>query len=320
MCYKYLLGWLLLLWMGSFSATAQEDNVSHELEKNSSILDRFSQRCERRTDKALRRMQRYEDKLKEKTIENAEKKAKTKGGIRKRNLIPFDEYGENPQKRKMDSIQMAQREEFAIREDSIRAHQPKDVNRDGINIRGIESSSPQGLGKEPLLDSLQLASGFMQYASPSLPTTGNTVNQSIDRAKSQLDMTGRVKSELYRQRDYWKSQLKEHPEYRKYVEKLDKECYYYSAQINKYRSALRDPSVLDDHLMNVLRRDPRFSDFLATLPAKPQDPAKMQPRQLVQQMMHSQAAAIDEDPTALIRGAKEKDRNCWATLAISLPG
>jgi len=163
-----------------------------------------------------------------------------------------------------------------------------------------ETQKSNGLGKEPLLDSLRLVYGFAEY-------TGVSKNQkSITRAQQQLNVTQRTKSELMQRKEYWKAQVKEHPEYSKWLSKMEKERYYYSAQISEYRKVLRDPATLDDKLMNALRRDPRFRDFMATLPPKPQNPEKMQPRQLVQQMMQSQAAAIDSDPTKLIKDAKNK--------------
>ncbi len=173
------------------------------------------------------------------------------------------------------------------------------------------------LGKEPLLDSLRLAEGFRQYVAGANPVTRHSspVTISIDRAQQQLDITQRTKNELMQRKEYWKAHVQEHPEYGKWLSKMEKERYYYTAQINEYRKVLRDPATLDDKLMNVLRSDPRFSDFIATLPAKPQDPAKMQPRQLVQQMMQSQAAAIDTDPAGLIKEARQKGSNLLGELS-----
>jgi hypothetical protein len=53
---------------------------------------------------------------------------------------------------------------------------------------------------------------------------------------------------------------------------------------------------------------------MATLPAKPQNPAKMQPRQLVQQMIKYQAEAIDVDPAALISDAKKRGTELLGSL------
>lgn len=98
---------------------------------------------------------------------------------------------------------------------------------------------------------------------------------------------------------------------------MEKEEYYYGAQVREYRKVLRDPSVLDDNLMSTLRADPRWSEYLAALPAKPQDQSKMQPKQLVQQMMQSQAAFIDPDAMKLISEAKKKGSDLLGELSQS---
>jgi len=140
-------------------------------------------------------------------------------------------------------------------------------------------------------------------------------HQILPRAQQQLNATQRTKSELMQRKEYYKSQVNEHPEYGKWLKKMEKERYYYTAQINEYRKPLRDPNILEDKLMNALRSDPRWNDFAATLPAKPQNPAKMQPRQTVQQMMQSQAAAIDSDPAKLIHDAKQKGNDLLGDLS-----
>ena len=177
----------------------------------------------------------------------------------------------------------------------------------------IMASASKGVGKEPLLDSLRLVYGFSCFTG--IAGEQQLVSRSLTRAQQQLNVTRHIKNELMQRKEYWKSQVKEHPEYRKWLSKMEKERYYYSAQISEYRKILRNPSVLDDKLMSALRRDPRFSDFLATLPAKPQDYSKMQPRQLVQQMMQSQAANIDPDAAKLIRDAQKKGKDLLGNLS-----
>ena len=173
-----------------------------------------------------------------------------------------------------------------------------------------------GAGKEPLLDSLRLVYGFAGDAGllPE-PALTNRANENLTRAQQQLNVTQRTKSELLQRKEYWKAQVKEHPEYGKWLGKMEKERYYYTAQVNEYRKVLRDPSAWDDRLMAAVRRDPRWSDFVATLPAKPQNTDKMQPRQLVQQMMQSQAAAIDPDAAKVIRDAQQKGNELLGNLS-----
>ena len=182
------------------------------------------------------------------------------------------------------------------------------------NVKGYapdEVKKPEaGSGKEPLLDSLRLIYGFAEFAGI------ENQKSKIDNAQKQLNTSQRTKNELQQRKEHWKAQAKEHPKSEKWLRKMEKERYYYNAQINEYRKTLRDPSNLDEKLMIALRNDPRFSDFAATLPANPQNnPAKMQPRQLVQQMMQTQAAAISADPAALIREAQQQGAELLGKLS-----
>jgi hypothetical protein len=284
----------------STSAFAQEKidrQIRKSMEKSNVTLDRFSRKSERRTKKAERRFDRYEKK------------------IIKRNGI--------------DKIE------------SDRLLEPRRARRRQTSNQKLETN----LGKEPLLDSLRLINGFAAHAdipnNQESPITSELdsraqsaiANQkssiknkksaiknkkSINRAQMQLNATQRTKSELLARKEYWKSQIGEVNQKSKIeirqLRRMEKERYYYTAQINEYRKPLRDPSNLDEKLMTALRNDPRFADFMATLPAKPQNPAKMQPRQLVQQMIKSQAEAIDADPATLISDAKRRGPELLGSL------
>ena len=175
------------------------------------------------------------------------------------------------------------------------------------------------LGKEPLLDSLRLVYGFAEHTGTSSQSTKknelSSGQKSLNRAQQQLNATQSAKSELLQRKEYWKAQANGDSKNGKWLSKMEKERYYYTAQINEYRKPLRDPSNMDDKLMSALRGDPRFADFAATLPAKPQNPAKMQPRQMVQEMMQTQATAIDADPTKLIQDAKTRGNEILGNLS-----
>ncbi len=266
--------WLHTPYVLSQETDGETRSVARSMEQTDAMLDRFVQRSERRTQKALRRFERYEKKM---------------------NPVTGDE-----------------------RVTSDMGHVTTDTVSHVTRHMSHLTNTPS-LGKEPLLDSLRLAEGFRQYiaTTPLTSHSSSLTDNSIDRAQQQLDISQRTKAELQQRKEYWKAQLKEHPGYGKWVGKMEKERYYYTAQVNEYRKMLRDPAALDSKLMDALRRDPRWSDFMAALPAKQQDPARMQPKELVQQMMQSQAASIDPDAMKLIQDAKKKGTELLGELSQS---
>lgn len=149
--------------------------VSGQIQQNSAVLDRFAAKCEKRTEKALRRMQRYEEKL-------------AKSVISKQLSVNSDQLAVN-------SGQLTNGQE----NNNI-------TPREGPG----EASST---GREPLLDSLRLAYGFAQQAglAQEAGQTGR-VWKSIAGAQEQLDITNRTKAELHRQKEKWKAEAKNHPE------------------------------------------------------------------------------------------------------------
>lgn len=186
----------------------------------------------------------------------------------------------------------------------------------GEQTDSLNQEPQNGLAREPSLDSLLLAYDFAEYAglAPDLQLSGK-VNENLNRAKQQLNITQRAKSELMKCKDHWKTKALESRKYNRWLNKMEKECYYYTAQINEYRKALRDPSHLYDRLLSTLRRDPHWGDFLATLPAKPQNTGKMQPREIVQQMLQSQAASVSPDASKLIKDVQKTGSDLLGSLS-----
>jgi len=241
---------------------------------------------------------------------------KLRQGIEKSNAM-LDNFSRKCERRTKKAERRFERYERKIDAKITKNTKITGIKQDSLRFIGVQKSqeSRNGLGKEPLLDSLRLIYGFADYTgiSPEQPLTGKA-NESLNHAQQQLNVTQRTKNELLQRKEYWKEQAKEHTECGKWLGKMEKERYYYTAQINEYRKPLRDPNALDEKLMNALRKDPRWAEFAATLPAKPQNPDKMQPRKMVQQMIQTQATAIDPDPASLLRDAKKKGNDLLGNL------
>ncbi|MDR2037073.1 MAG: hypothetical protein LBQ60_04040 [Bacteroidales bacterium] len=179
----------------------------------------------------------------------------------------------------------------------------------------IDVSTDAGLGNEPHLDNLKNAyqfSGQTQIAPPSQVQEGLS---GIDKTKQSIHASSQMKNQLHQRTGNWKQCAKGTARNQRIIKKMEKESYYYTAEVNKYRQIIRDPSTLDQQLTDALKQHPQWSSFMASLPAKPQDPEKMQPKEMIRQMMQSQAGSIDPNATQLIKDAQSKGSELLGTLS-----
>lgn len=288
-------------------AAQEADATSVERRLQSSIAhsERFVRKVARRTAKAEKRMVKYEQQL----VQMGERvdKGTGKREDRKRNKVPGSKF------RVQGSKTLPATDSVTGYSSSVTNHvaKPAQSKNDNLAQRNNQKSK---MAHEPMLDSLNLYYGFAEKSGVGGALPGEAL-ESLGQAQQQLDVTAETKKQMRQQRDYWKAQAKEHPEYQKIAGRMDKETYYYSAQVDEYRKKLRDPALLEEQVVQALRKDPRWNEYLSSLPQPQQDPAKMQPKELVQQMMKSQAAAIDPNAMKLISDARKKGSELLGELS-----
>lgn len=308
-------------------------------------LDRFSRRCEKRTDKALKRMDKYEKKISDResairdSVSSATKSRKHRKsdvsdmqlspsnlemsanakidsagnsgirniGSRKAGKKWFDDRNISDSVTEADSSNFGSSDSAGIGKPGIRTELARTAKENA------KRETRKGLGKEPLLDSLRTTYDFADKtgmtSDPSLATRHSATMESIDRAQGQLDETVDVKEQLHRRTAEAKARAKGHPEYARTVGKMEKEEYYYTAQVNEYRKSLRDPAAAEQQLMQAARKDPRWSEYAAALPPLSRGEGageRLQPKDMVKKMMQSQASAVDPDGSKLLADAQKQ--------------
>ncbi len=256
-----------------YAQSEEQKMMQQSAGQTAARADRFTRQCDRRTAKAERRMARYEKKLQRKAS-----KSPNPPQVPDRETV-VKKSGDISNEPMMDSLQTVYK--FAEANDLLPAKQ-------SINIPSANNPSGPSM--------------------PGMPQSQatNDASASIAKAKDRINLTQQTKAQMQARKEQLHEAYGDKKQYARLLEKVDKENYYYVAQINTYRKALKKPSGIEETVMALAKKDPRWSDFLATLPSKKQDPEKMQPKQLAKQMMQSQASAVDPDAMKLITDAKEK--------------
>jgi hypothetical protein len=120
----------------------------------------------------------------------------------------------------------------------------------------------------PYLDTLKQSLAFLSKTKQLL-TSGSKVKGSVSSAMEQVEgmegklaTTEKIQEYLKERQGLLKDQLKAFPFLSKYVRKINKEGYYYTAQINEYKEVLSDPSRIEKILVNTLSKLPSFQKFM----------------------------------------------------------
>lgn len=164
----------------------------------------------------------------------------------------------------------------------------------------------------PSLDTLNTSLKFLQQ-NPHLLSSGKEVQKKLQDAtakmqglQTQLQNAEDVKKFLKERRQYLKDQLA-NLGFAKELKKLNKQVYYYSAQVSEYKSLLKDHKKAEKKALELLSETKQFQHFmrknsmlasLFRLPGDPADPssqqaslAGLQTRTQVSGMIQQQIAA-----------------------------
>ncbi len=138
----------------------------------------------------------------------------------------------------------------------------------------------------PSLDTLGSSLKFLQQNPQLLSNVkgaGEKVSNALSKVKgleTQFQKAEDVKAFLKQRRQYLKEQLSQLG-FIKDLKKLNKQAYYYSAQVNEYKSLLKDHKKAEQKALELLGKTKLFKDFMRTnsmlaslfrLPGDPNDP------------------------------------------------
>ncbi|MBI5370930.1 MAG: hypothetical protein HZA79_02760 [Sphingobacteriales bacterium] len=163
----------------------------------------------------------------------------------------------------------------------------------------------------PQVDSLATSLKFLQ-ANPQFLKEAEVVREKLKEAmgkmealKGQLKKAEDIKQFLKERKQYLKEQLSRFG-LAKRLKKINKQVYYYSAQVNEYKAALKDPKKAGKKALELLSANKTFREFwkknsqlasLFRMPGDPNDPtnapslAGLQTRAQVNALIQQQLAA-----------------------------
>ncbi len=163
----------------------------------------------------------------------------------------------------------------------------------------------------PSLDSIETSLNFLHH-NPQFLSTAKDVQQKLKDAqekinglKGELQKAEDIKRFLKERKQYLKDQLSKLG-FDRELKRLNKEVYYYSAQIKEYKELLKDQEKVERKALELLSKTKVFKDFMAKnsmlaslfrLPRDPNDPstlanlAGLQTRAQVNALIQNQVAS-----------------------------
>lgn len=121
----------------------------------------------------------------------------------------------------------------------------------------------------PYLDTLKQSLAFFGKAKEllgSVDKVKGNVSSALDEVKGiegKLESVGKIQEYLKERQSVLKDQVKSFPFLAKYIKRVNKETYYYTAQINEYKTVLSDPSKIENLVVTSLSKIPAFQKFMA---------------------------------------------------------
>ena len=134
----------------------------------------------------------------------------------------------------------------------IRNHSPKLLRNNGEYLSWVDTS----VTSVKFLESLNIS----QKLPISPPEFKNAINK-IHELQDQLKQAENIKEFIRQRKQYLTNHLQQF-NLEKDLQKLNKQAYYYSQQINEYKTILNDPEKIEAKLIPLLRKIPAFEKFI----------------------------------------------------------
>jgi hypothetical protein len=119
----------------------------------------------------------------------------------------------------------------------------------------------------PGLDSITTGLQFLKdnNITNAIKDGNNTITKSLEayqQLQSKLEITNEIANYLKQRKELLKTTLEKY-NVGKYLKKYNKAAYYYTAQINEYKAALKDPVKAEKLILAALQKVPQFKEFFA---------------------------------------------------------
>lgn len=131
---------------------------------------------------------------------------------------------------------------------------------------GLKNKVPGNLSSDNAeLDTLQ---NSLKFLSDSKGISGiakdklGNATQSVQDLGGKLQQAEEVKSYIREHKQQLKEQLEQYTGFTKDLQQMNKEAYYYSQQVNEYKSLLKDKKKAEAKAMAVLKKMPAYNEFL----------------------------------------------------------
>jgi hypothetical protein len=191
--------------------------------------------------------------------------------------------------------------------------------RASITSKTTKLANPTSLSGAyfPYTDTVKTSLTFMQQGNSipdvniKTPTQITDALARVKAAEAKLQYSEKIKSYLASRQQELRQQLAQYTGYdqaKKELDKMGKEVYYYQAQIKGYKEILSEPSRIEEEATALLRKLPAFQRFMADNGAlaaifnnkSATDLSGLQTRESVEKLMKDQMGLMGPDGSKLI--------------------
>jgi len=120
----------------------------------------------------------------------------------------------------------------------------------------------------PYLDSLSNSLSFLKGSKGLLDKSKGITDKlngslkSVDNLKDKLQQAEQIKAYIRERKQLLKEQLSQYTGFTKDLQKMNKEAYYYAQQLKEYKEVFKDKKKAEQKAMEVIKKLPAFNDFM----------------------------------------------------------
>ncbi len=120
----------------------------------------------------------------------------------------------------------------------------------------------------PYLDSLSNSLSFLKDSKGLLEQSKGITDKlngslkSVDNLKDKLAQAEQIKAYIRERKQLLKEQLSQYTGFTKDLQKMNKEAYYYAQQLKEYKEVFKDKKKAEQKAMEVIKKIPAFNDFM----------------------------------------------------------